>query len=314
METESEDTKGQWPPKISAKFSAAIAAAQAEMGHASKDRIVEMKTRKGDIIRYPYATFASCLDAVRPAWSKNGISYTFDAEQEIREVDFETDSGQVAKRMGTMIRVSIVLYFEGECRPYRPTIFSVPSLDPKAIGSAVTYAKRYQLTGAAGIAADEDDDGAAAAEGAPEQPQPREPRNGQASAPRGGATERPDARAQRPAPAATAPREPDPAAVALYQAAVALYQEFERRLREDGTLEGQATIREQIRKSETVKKAPLIEASFMRSVELADTPDERRALAGEIQRDALGEEAKGRVHKAYLARGKAAQGTGAANA
>ena len=63
-----------------------------------------------------------------------------------------------------------------------------------------------------------------------------------------------------------------------------------------------------------MKKAPLIEASFMRSVELADTPDERRALAGEIQRDALGEEAKGRVHKAYLARGKAAQGTGAANA
>lgn len=307
METEETIKERQWPPKISAKFTAALAAAQAEMGHAAKDRLVEMETRRGAKIKYAYATFASCLDVVRPAWAKHGISYTFDVEQEICQVDYETDSGQVAKRNGTLIRVAIVLYFEDELRPYAPTIFSSPNLDPRAIGSAITYAKRYQLTNAAGIAAEDDDDGAAA-EGAPEQPQPREPRNGQASAPRGGSAEKPDTRAQRLAP--PTPSGPDPASVALYQ-------DFERRIREESSLANQASIRDQVRKSEAVKKGALIEASFMRSVELAESSEDRKALAIEIQKDALGEEAKNRVHKAFVGRGKtaapAAQGTGAAN-
>ena len=217
------------PSKISAEFCDALAAAQAEMGHAQKDREVDIDTKRGGKIRFAYATLASCLDVVRPPWSKHGISYTFDVDQELREVDYEADSGQVMKRLGTMVKVAITLYFKGELRTFSPTVFSVPSLEPRAIGSAITYGKRYQLTNASGIAGEDDDD----ADGA--QPPVRPP------PPRGVPTK---ARAS----------EPDPAVLALGA-------EFGRRIK-TATLEEQVVLRVQIRESEVPTKGTLIEDSI----------------------------------------------------
>lgn len=287
------ESQQEWasPPKISAEFSAALAAAQGEMVNVAKDRQVEMKLRSGQIVKYWYATFGACLDVVRPAWTKHGISFTFDVRQELCDVEVETDSGQPMKQRGTLVRVGICLYFKDEVRPYAPTIFSAPSLEPRAIGSAMTYAKRYQLANAAGLAADEDDDGDGA------QPEPR-------AEPRAQRREEPGpSQAKRPPPP---PPPTDPASEALAK-------DFERRIIETTSLDGQIELRMQIRSAETARKAALMELSFERSIALAKSKDERRALAAEVHKDALNNDAKTRLNKKFREAAPPATEQGAAN-
>lgn len=59
----------------------------------------------------------------------------------------------------------------GHVETFGPLVMKV-SADPKAVGSAITYARRYALCAALGIAPDEDDDGATAS--APKVEAPRE--------------------------------------------------------------------------------------------------------------------------------------------
>lgn len=135
----------------------ALAAAQGEMTAASKDASnPHFKSR--------YATLASVWDAIRGPLSRNGLS--------VSQVLETPDVGP-----GVIVR-TILLHTSGQwiCSRY---VMPIPDkLTPQAVGSAITYARRYALSAIVGIAPDDDDDGNAASvtparQEAPPKPAPK---------------------------------------------------------------------------------------------------------------------------------------------
>ena len=129
----------------------ALAAAQGEIGTASKDR-------ENPHFRSRYATLASVQDACRAALAKHGLSVVQLPGGEGQRVEMTTvlmhSSGQWISCSGTFIAT------KG---------------DPQGIGSAITYARRYQLAAIVGVAPDDDDDGNAASEPTPARAAPAPP-------------------------------------------------------------------------------------------------------------------------------------------
>lgn len=130
---------------VRAEWHVAFAAAQAAMPPIGKDKKATIETRGGGSYSYSYADLASILEAVTPVLSKHGLSVA----QSVATVD-----GQVAVE-------TRVYHSSGHVEVFGP--LSLPGgQDARSVGSAVTYARRYALCAALGIAPDEDDDGAAA--------------------------------------------------------------------------------------------------------------------------------------------------------
>ena len=102
---------------------------------------------------YRYADLPSILDAVRPVLKEHGLA--------VGQAVISEDS-----RVGVETRI---YHTSGHVERFGPVFLHAGS-DAKSAGSAVTYARRYSLCAALGIAADEDDDGAAAS--APQQAAP----------------------------------------------------------------------------------------------------------------------------------------------
>ena len=140
-----------------AALAAALSATQGEMRHALKDstgQIGQQKTK--------YADLASCWEACREPLSKNGISVA------------QTPSADGVKVTIT----TLLMHKSGEWIESELTMVSTQNT-PQAIGSCITYARRYSLASIVGISP-EDDDGTAASQGGgkPEarpQSQPRQP-------------------------------------------------------------------------------------------------------------------------------------------
>lgn len=126
-----------------AELVSALAKAQAEMKHAKLDAT-------NPHFRSRYATLQSVIDAVRPALTKHGIAYVQ------RFVPVESGVGiETVFHMGeSQLETGVV-------------VVPVDKATAQAMGSAITYAKRYSLAAACGIAAEEDDDGNAATDKAP---------------------------------------------------------------------------------------------------------------------------------------------------
>jgi len=121
------------------ELGAALALAQAEMGHAAKDAV-------NPHFRSKYANLASIIDACRGALTKNGIAVI-----QSPEMDRENRTVSVTTRLVH----SSGQWVEGELEA------EVAKTDPQAIGSAITYLRRYGLAALTSVASD-DDDGAAA--------------------------------------------------------------------------------------------------------------------------------------------------------
>lgn len=121
-----------------AKIASALVKAQKVFGPA-------LKTSRNDHFRSKYADLAACIEAVIDGLNENGIALI----QRVHPAD-------------TGVAVETVLVHESgetmECG-----ILHVPASkqDPQGYGSALTYARRYSLMAACGIAP-EDDDGNAA--------------------------------------------------------------------------------------------------------------------------------------------------------
>ena len=113
-----------------------------------------LKTNTNSHFKNKYVDLASCLEAVNDALLENGIAVyqeTFDVQDGVTvETCFLHESGETL-RMGKL---------------------HVPAAkhDPQGYGSALTYARRYSLMAACGIAA-EDDDGNAASSKPPQRPE-----------------------------------------------------------------------------------------------------------------------------------------------
>lgn len=119
-------------------LAAALAKAQAQVQAASKDRT-------NPAFRSKYADLASVWDACREAITSNGLAIVQLAE--------DHEVGRVALR-------TILIHASGE---FIQTVVSAPlgKNDAQAVGSALTYLRRYSLSAMVGVAPDDDDGNAA---------------------------------------------------------------------------------------------------------------------------------------------------------
>lgn len=94
--------------------------------------------------RARYATLTAVMEAARPALSQNGIAL-------LQSTTVETEP---VMRVGV---TTMLMHASGQW--IRGTLHLKPVNDtPQAVGSALTYARRYSLSALVGIVADEDDD------------------------------------------------------------------------------------------------------------------------------------------------------------
>lgn len=122
-----------------AKLFAALVAAGAELKNPPKDSV-------NPHFKSKYADLATVLDTVRPVLARHKLA--------VIQLPTTLDNGAaalattIAHESGEWMRGTVQLYASKN--------------DPQGIGSALTYARRYGLQAALGIAADDDDDGSAA--------------------------------------------------------------------------------------------------------------------------------------------------------
>lgn len=126
-----------------AALAAAMAKAQAEIEGAAKDKV-------NPHFRSKYADLGNVVDAIKPALAKHGLSF----------IQVSHDCEAAAKVE------TVILHSSGEWLSCGAVSVPVTKNDAQGFGSALTYARRYSLAAAFGVAP-EDDDGNAASANAP---------------------------------------------------------------------------------------------------------------------------------------------------
>jgi hypothetical protein len=120
------------------KVSAALVKAQKAFGPA-------LKSSTNPHFKSRYADLSACVEAVIDALNENGIA--------LIQRNIETESGVCVE--------TVFVHESGESLSSGPLHVPAAKQDPQGYGSALTYARRYSLMAACGIAP-EDDDGNAA--------------------------------------------------------------------------------------------------------------------------------------------------------
>lgn len=143
------------------KHSESLATIGAALARAQSQVKVAVKGARNSHLNNNYADLGSIWDACREALTGNGLS--------VVQLPVADEPGYIALE-------TIILHESGE---YISQTARTPAKDAKgqetaqAVGSALTYLRRYALSAALGIVADEDDDGHAASAG------PQRAQNGQ---------------------------------------------------------------------------------------------------------------------------------------
>lgn len=123
---------------MSAKVSAAFVKAQAEIEKASKDKT-------NPHFRNKYADLGAVVDAIKPALEKHDLAFLQKFHHDDKGITVET----------------IIIHESGETLSNGTLNVPASKMDAQGFGSACTYARRYSLQAAFGVAP-EDDDGNAA--------------------------------------------------------------------------------------------------------------------------------------------------------
>lgn len=131
-------------PSFPPKLAAALAKAQRAMGAATKDRTADVRSDKG-AYKYAYATLAAVWESIREPLTANGLAVVQQVSTSAEGVSVQTT---LAHESGESVSAE--------------TRMPVGLKTPQGYGSAITYARRYGLSGLVGVVADEDDDGAEA--------------------------------------------------------------------------------------------------------------------------------------------------------
>lgn len=121
-----------------ANIYAALAAAQGELKNPEKT-----KTADTGKYKYMYADIGDVLEAVMPVLSKHGLAIT----------------QPTTIRDGSIILITRLAHASGESMESEYPVCSLNG-NHQAMGSAMTYARRYALTSLIGVAAVDDTDGA----------------------------------------------------------------------------------------------------------------------------------------------------------
>lgn len=130
----------------------AMALARQEFNAFTKSKTATIKSDKGSSYGYSYADLSDIIEAIAPALAKHGLVIIQEPEV------IGTDGRQVVVISGCIAHKSGAVY------QFRPLPLPVVGSTAQAIGSAISYARRYQLTSLFNLAAS-DDDGEAAQSG-----------------------------------------------------------------------------------------------------------------------------------------------------
>ena len=129
------------PPQMQSsgigKLAEALAKAQAEMSAAKKDA-------KNPFFKSDYATLHSCLEAGNPSLNKNGLCVT-----QLPGAD-----------NGTVLVETILMHTSGQFIKSRLSV-KPQKTDPQALGSCLTYLRRYSYSAIIGQGTADDDSEAA---------------------------------------------------------------------------------------------------------------------------------------------------------
>lgn len=115
------------------ELAAALAKAQGEMGGAKKDAA-------NPFFKSKYADLASVWEACRAALSKNGLCVVQAPSADGPKVSVET---MLAHTSGQWIKDTLTVQAKDD--------------GPQAVGSAITYLRRYAMQGMTGVAPEDDD-------------------------------------------------------------------------------------------------------------------------------------------------------------
>lgn len=198
--TETPLTGASHSPTIG-RIAASLAAAQAELANVVKQHRAKVRSKKGEDAgyTYSYANLADVNDAIREPLAKNGLALT--------QLLTSTERGDVL--------VTMLAHAEsGEWLRSAVRLPVASGADAQAVGSAITYMRRYSILAMLNIAT-EDDDGAAATRYPPRQ-QAQGQRNGQPQQRRPA-----PAQAEQPAGEASAPETTEALAAELEAAGIA---------------------------------------------------------------------------------------------
>lgn len=128
------------------KIAKALAKVQSGLQTVQKDGSAKIYSHKGNY-EYEYLTFGSIWDCCRQLLAENNLAVCQPTEvTDGREVIVET----------------ILMHESGEWISGKISL-PITQNTPQAVGSAITYGRRYSFAGIIGIVADEDDDGQNAA-------------------------------------------------------------------------------------------------------------------------------------------------------
>ena len=128
------------------EIAAALAKAQGAMIQPSKNRTVRVQTKTGGSYTFDYATFDEILRAVQKPLAENGIAFV--------QAPRISESGKLEI-------ITRLIHSSGQWIECALPIM-VGESGNQAMGSAISYGKRYALCAMLGVAAEEDDDGNAA--------------------------------------------------------------------------------------------------------------------------------------------------------
>jgi ERF superfamily protein len=136
------------------KIAGALAKAQGRLRAVEKDRSVSVETRDGDTYDFEYATFGACMDAARAPLAENGIAVVQGAAYADGRVLVTT---LLVHESGEWLREVIQMPVAGRLKDGKE---QAPG--PQAVGSAITYGRRYGFCALVGLVSEEDEDGNAA--------------------------------------------------------------------------------------------------------------------------------------------------------
>ncbi len=121
------------------QLAAALAKFQGELEQPKLNSVVKVKTRGGYEYSFKYADLAECKNAAKKPLAANQLAVT-----------------QLIEEDGSI--VTMLLHASGQWISSR-TKMPVTEPGAQAMGSAITYAKRYAFCAMLGIVADDDEDG-----------------------------------------------------------------------------------------------------------------------------------------------------------
>lgn len=125
------------------KLALALSQAQSEMVNPPKDRTVSVQTRTGGSYEFKYATLDAVLNAIRGPLAKHQIAFT--------------QAMAVHEKFKGPALTTMLIHSSGQWISAIAQLM-VPENTSQALGSSVSYMRRYQISSLCGLCPDFDDD------------------------------------------------------------------------------------------------------------------------------------------------------------